>query len=84
MDIRQVAGRNVRRFRLAAKLSQEEMAARMNVEQGYISGLEAGRRNPTIVTLSLAAEALGIKPSLLLEASEVKPARKTLAKKAHR
>ena len=51
---------------------------------GEQAGLEAGRRNPTIVTLSLAAEALGIKPSLLLEASEVKPARKTLAKKAHR
>jgi transcriptional regulator with XRE-family HTH domain len=68
MDVRRIVGENLRQYRLAAKLSQEEMAARMGVEQGYVSGLEAGRRNPTIVTLWHAAVALGIRPSLLLEA----------------
>lgn len=77
MDIRQIVGENVRRYRLAAKLSQEEIAARMEYEQGYISGLEAGRRNPTIVTLALVAQALGIKPSLLLEMPGAKATKKT-------
>ena len=77
MDIRQIVGRNVRRYRLAARLSQEELAARMHFEQGYVSGLEAGRRNPTIVTLALAADALGIKPSMLLDAREDKLVKKS-------
>lgn len=49
----------------------------MEYEQGYVSGLEAGRRNPTIVTLALAAQALGVKPSLLLETPSSKPAKKS-------
>jgi transcriptional regulator with XRE-family HTH domain len=76
MDIRRIVGENVRRYRLAANLSQEEMAARMEYEQGYVSGLEAGRRNPTIVTLAIAADALGIKPSLLLETPGAGPLKK--------
>lgn len=84
MDIRQIVGKNVRHYRLAARLSQEELAARMQFEQGYVSGLEAGRRNPTIVTLSLTAEALGIKPSLLLEVSDRKLVRKSPVPKVRR
>jgi transcriptional regulator with XRE-family HTH domain len=63
------------------------MAARMGVEQGYLSGLEAGRRNPTIVTLWHAAVALGIRPSLLLEVPEsklVKPVVQTSSRRKAR
>lgn len=42
MDIRRLVGDNVRAYRLRAGLSQEELAARMEVEQGYVSRLEAG------------------------------------------
>ena len=45
MDIRRVVGKNVRRYRIEAELSQEELAAGMGVEQGYVSRLEAGKRN---------------------------------------
>jgi transcriptional regulator with XRE-family HTH domain len=64
----------VRRYRLAAKLSQEALAARMEVEQGYISRLEAGTRNPTIVTLQELADALGVQPAQLLEVPPAKGA----------
>ena len=67
MDIQLVLGRNVRRFRYAAGLSQEELATRMGVDQGYISSLEAGRRNPTVVTVWHAAVALGTSPARLLD-----------------
>lgn len=72
MDVREIVGRNVRRYRLAAKLSQAEVAQRigsrsLGVSQGYVSELEAGRRNPTISTLQEIARALGIRPAELLE-----------------
>jgi transcriptional regulator with XRE-family HTH domain len=67
MDIRRLIGENVRVRRLAAKLSQEAFAAKVGVEQSYLSGLEAGRRNPTAVTLWHVAIALRIKPGTLFE-----------------
>ena len=65
MDIRRVVGKNVRRYRIEADLSQEDLAAGMGVEQRYVSQLEAGKRNPTIVTIWHAAEALGVRPAAL-------------------
>ncbi len=67
MDIRRLVGSNVRRCREAAGISQKELAARMGVEQGYVSRLEAGTRNPTIVTIWHAAGALGVEPARLFE-----------------
>lgn len=77
MDIRRVVGENVRLWRLNARLSQEDLAAKMGVEQGYVSRLEAGQRNPTIVTIWHAAQALGVPPSRLFEAREPSPGKKS-------
>ena len=68
MDIRRVVGRNVRRYRIETKLSQDGLAACIGVEQRYVSRLEAGKRNPTIVTIWDAAEALGVCPAALFRA----------------
>ena len=65
MDIRRVGGKNVRRCRIEAELSQEELAAGMGVEQDYVSRLERGGKNPTIVTIWHAAEALGVRSAVL-------------------
>lgn len=66
MDVRRVIGANVRKYRQEAGLSQEQLALRIEIfDQGYISGLEIGRRNPTAVTLWLLAEALGVSPGQL-------------------
>jgi len=66
MDVRRVIGANVRKYRQEAGLSQEQLALRIEIfDQGYISGLEMGRRNPTAVTLWLLAEALGVPPGQL-------------------
>ncbi|MDH2341476.1 helix-turn-helix transcriptional regulator [Bradyrhizobium sp. SSUT77] len=67
MDVRKIVGMNVRKARLEAGISQEELAGRMGVEQFYISGLEAGRRNATLVTLWRAAIALNIDAGLLFD-----------------
>lgn len=55
-----MVGDNVRRLRLAAELSQAELADRMGVDRSYVSGLEQGQRNPTIISLWHAATALGV------------------------
>jgi len=60
-DVRRLVGRNVKRLRIAAGLSQAELAERMGVDRAYVSGLELGQRNPTIVTLWHIAKALGVK-----------------------
>ena len=73
MDVRRVIGANTRRYRLAADLSQEAVAVRMGVDRAYISALELGRRNPTVITLWHLAEALDIKMVLLLEELDEPP-----------
>jgi transcriptional regulator with XRE-family HTH domain len=60
-DVRRMVGRNVRRLRIAAGLSQAALAERMGADRAYVSGLELGQRNPTIVTLWHIARALGVK-----------------------
>ena len=59
-DVRQMVGRNIRRLRIAAGLSQAALAERMNVDRAYISGLELGQRNPTILTLWHISKALKV------------------------
>ena len=66
MDMRRVVGENVRRLRLAAGLSQEELAERSGFSQQYLSDLERGRRNPTVVSVFELAQALETTPALLV------------------
>jgi transcriptional regulator with XRE-family HTH domain len=74
-DVRRMVGRNVQRLRAEAGLSQAALAERMGVDRAYVSGLELGQRNPTIISLWHVAEALGVKLLLFFE-EEVKPRRK--------
>jgi transcriptional regulator with XRE-family HTH domain len=67
MDMRRLVGRNFARIRREKGLTQEQMEERSGFSQQYISGLEQGRRNPTVVTLYELAEALGVTPLDLLQ-----------------
>lgn len=60
MDMRKLVGRNMKRFREKKGLTQERLAEISGFSQQYISGLEQGRRNPTIVSLYELARALGV------------------------
>lgn len=59
MDIRVAIGLNVQRIRRELGLSQEELSFRSGFTRGYISSLEAGRRNITILSLVKLADSLG-------------------------
>ncbi|WP_366474093.1 helix-turn-helix transcriptional regulator [Sphingomonas sp.] len=58
--MRKLVGRNAARIRREKGMTQEQLAERSGLSQQYLSGLESGRRNPTIVTLYEIATALGV------------------------
>ena len=60
MDMRRLVGRNFRKLRKARGLTQEKLAEMSGFSQQYISDLESGRRNPTVITLYELAQALGV------------------------
>jgi len=60
MDMRKLVGRNVKRLRQEKGLTQEQLAELSGFSQQYISGLEQGRRNPTVVSIYELAMALGV------------------------
>ena len=67
MDIRQVFGENLRRFRKQAGLSQEAVAVEMGVDRAHVSAMERGQQNVTLLTLWHTAQAVGVKPVDLLD-----------------
>lgn len=60
MDMRKLVGRNFARLRREKGLTQEDIETRSGYSQQYLSGLERGKRNPTVVTLYELAQALGV------------------------
>jgi transcriptional regulator with XRE-family HTH domain len=60
MDMRRLVGRNVKRLREKKGFTQERFAEVSGFSQQYISSLEHGRRNPTIITIYELSAALGV------------------------
>lgn len=53
-------GMKLRKVRLAAGISQEELASRANLDRTYVSGCERGKRNPSLKTIDKLAKALNV------------------------
>lgn len=70
MDIKAVVGRNVKQHREAKGLSQEQLAFEADLHRTYVSGVERGIRNPTVLIVPKLANALGVEPSKLLELND--------------
>jgi len=67
VDISTKLGKNLKRIRIAKKLSQGAIARKIEVHRAYISGIENGKRNPTLATIQRLAEALGVSVNELVE-----------------
>jgi transcriptional regulator with XRE-family HTH domain len=67
MDVRKRVGLNLRRLREAKGLTQEELAHSADVHQTYLSGVEGGKRNPSVAVLDRIATALGSDVSALFD-----------------
>lgn len=70
MDVVQLLGRNVRRYRKLKGMTQEQFALEADMERSYVSDLERGERNPSVRALGRLADALSVHPAELLQASE--------------
>ena len=66
MYIREVFARNLRRYRRAARLSQEELAHRSDIDRTYISSLERSVYAASIDVVDRLAAALEIQAADLL------------------
>ena len=64
-------GQVVRRHRRAQSLSQKHLGERCGLTQEYISGIECGKRNPTLQSIWTLSEGLEASAGeLLLETEE--------------
>jgi len=60
-------GKKLREARLKKNLSQGDVARILAVHRSYISGLERGRRNHSLLTVHKVAKALGISANELFK-----------------
>ena len=60
MSIQSRVSRNIQRIRREKDLSQEEVAHRADIHQTYLSGVETGKRNLSILVVERIAKALGV------------------------
>ena len=67
MDVRKRVGVNLKRLRRDSGLSQEALAFESGLHRTYISGVERGVRNPTVLVLEKIAAALKVPAAKLLE-----------------
>jgi transcriptional regulator with XRE-family HTH domain len=68
MDLRRVVGKDLKDWRVKRGYPQEELAFRSELHRTYVSAVERGLRNPTVVIIGRLAQALQIRPVLLLDA----------------
>jgi transcriptional regulator with XRE-family HTH domain len=66
-DPRKILGQNIRKHRLALGLTQEELAEKADLHWTYISGIERGLRNVSIVNLFHIAIALRTRVKSLVD-----------------
>lgn len=57
----------IRELRKAKDLSQEAFAAQCGLDRTYISGIERGKRNVSLLNIEVIAKALGISISELMK-----------------
>ena len=60
-------GQNMKRIRTKKTMSQGDISRALEVDRGYISNIENGKKNPTLATLQKLADALGVSPDELLK-----------------
>ncbi len=60
MDVRLLFGKNVRTLRKAAGYTQDEFADLARIARSYMSGIENGKRAPSIVVVDKIAKALSV------------------------
>jgi transcriptional regulator with XRE-family HTH domain len=59
-------GKNIRKYRLAKKLRQEDLAEQTGLSANYIGMVERGEKNPSLATFITIINALGVSADMVL------------------
>ena len=60
-DISKKLGVNIKRIRTEKGMIQGDIVRTLNLDRGYVSNLESGKRNPTSAMIEKIAGVLGVK-----------------------
>jgi len=60
-------GANIKRIRLRRKMTQGDICRKLNMDRSYMSAIEGGKKNITIVKLEELANALDVSVDELLK-----------------
>ena len=66
-DLLREFGNRVKQLRLGKNLSQEKLSQICDIDRTYISGVERGIRNVSLLNIARLAKALDVSPSELLK-----------------
>jgi transcriptional regulator with XRE-family HTH domain len=70
LTIEEAFGQIIKAFRKELKLSQEKLADVSSLDRSFISLLESGKKQPSLITIFQLAKALNTSPSKILAAVE--------------
>lgn len=65
-NFKQIVGNHVRELRLSGNLTQDLLADRCGIYRTYLSRIEMGHANPTLLVLVALANCLDVQPYELL------------------
>ncbi len=66
-DIKHKFGANIKKLRLERNLSQESLANECNIDRTYISSIEKGERNITLIIIEKLAKGLNVEIAKLFD-----------------
>jgi transcriptional regulator with XRE-family HTH domain len=72
LTIEAAFGAVIRELRKQKRFSQEDVAYESGLDRSFISLLETGRQQPSLVTIFQLAKALGVSPAQLITSVEEK------------
>ena len=67
MKIQYILGKNIKKYRLTKKYSQEKLSDLCNLHRTYISNIELGKKSPSLFVIEKLAEVLEIEVMKLFE-----------------
>ncbi len=67
---RTIVGMNIRTLRKKAGLTQEQLAFDAQIDFTYVSGIERGKRNPSLMVMARIADALNVELTTLLDGND--------------
>ncbi len=67
MENLKAIGQNIANLRKIRNLSQEDLCGAAGIDRSYLSEIENGHKNPSVLTLIKIADALGVSPKDILD-----------------